>query len=85
MNDPDRFQEVKVELGKLLQNDDLLKVPFLLFGNKSDLPYPKSLKEASDAMDLETLFKNRKWKFQKSCSNTGEGLFEGLEWIIDQL
>ena len=34
----DRFQEAKIELDKLLADESLKNVPFLILGNKTDLP-----------------------------------------------
>lgn len=85
VNDSKRFQESKHELENLLKNREIVNVPLLLFGNKIDLPEAKSFNEISDVMDFKTLLKDRKWKYQETCATSGEGIFEGLNWIIEQL
>jgi GTP-binding protein SAR1 len=43
--DKERFAESKKELDVLLADDSLAKVPFLILGNKIDIPYAASEEE----------------------------------------
>jgi GTP-binding protein SAR1 len=52
-NDRDRFPEAKSELDKLLQNDQLQGVPFLILGNKIDMQRAASEPELRQALGLQ--------------------------------
>ena len=50
--DKERFAESKKELDALLTNDSLANVPFLILGNKIDIPYAASEEELHHHMGL---------------------------------
>lgn len=52
-NDRDRFPEAKAELDKLLSNDQLQGVPFLILGNKIDMQRAASEPELRQALGLQ--------------------------------
>ena len=52
----------------------------LVFANKQDLPNAMSVAEVTDKLGLHSL-RNRKWYIQATCATSGEGLFEGLDWL----
>jgi hypothetical protein len=45
-----------------------------------DLPNAMSVAEVTDKLGLHSL-RNRKWYIQATCATSGEGLFEGLDWL----
>lgn len=79
-NDSERFGESKNEISKLMMEDTLRGVPLLVYANKQDLPRAKSLPYIADALGL-TSISNREWHIQASSATTGDGLFEGMEWL----
>jgi len=68
------------ELQNLLKKDDLKGVPILVYANKMDLPNAMSVSELSTALGLMEM-KGRKWYIQPSAACTGDGLYEGLDWL----
>lgn len=52
-NDRERFPEAKAELDKLLSNDQLAGVPFLVLGNKIDMQRAASEPELRQALGLQ--------------------------------
>ena len=50
--DKERFAESKKELDALLSDDALANVPFLILGNKIDIPYAASEDELSYCLGL---------------------------------
>jgi len=82
--DRERVEESKEELVHALADDALRGIPLLVFANKNDLPNAQSSKEVAKSLGLDTL-RGRKWQVQSSCSITGEGLYEGMDWLSAQL
>ena len=40
--------------------------------------------EVTDKMELHSL-RNRNWYLQASCATSGDGLYDGLEWLVSQV
>ncbi|XP_077988936.1 ADP-ribosylation factor 4 [Glandiceps talaboti] len=83
-NDRERAAEAKDELNKMLNEDELRDAILLVFANKRDLPNAMSVSEVTEQLGLNTL-KNRKWYIQSACATQGEGLYEGLDWLSNEL
>ena len=49
-----------------------------------DLPNAMNAAEITDKMGLSSL-RNRNWYIQATCATSGDGLFEGLDWMSTQL
>lgn len=43
-----------------------------------------SVSEIIDKLSLHSLG-SRKWHIQRTCSTTGDGLYEGLDWLYTAL
>ena len=83
-NDRDRVGEAKRELDKMLQEVELQGAVLLVYANKQDLPNAMTTSEISEKIGLNSI-SNRKWYIQGSCASTGDGLYEGLDWLSDTL
>ena len=83
-NDKDRIGAAREELQKMLQEDELKDSVVLVFANKQDLPNAMSAPEVTEMLGLHNL-RMRKWFIQAACATTGDGLYEGLEWLKDTL
>ena len=79
-NDEARFEDAKQELSKMLGEDELREAIVLVFANKQDLPKAKTAAEITDKLGLHAL-KDRSWYIQASSAITGDGLYEGLDWL----
>eukprot|EP00756_Hemistasia_phaeocysticola_P039497 Hpha_TRINITY_DN16818_c0_g2::TRINITY_DN16818_c0_g2_i1::g.148339::m.148339/K07937/ARF1; ADP-ribosylation factor 1 len=79
-NDRDRVGQAKDELQKMLAEDELRDACLLVFANKQDLPNAMSTAEVTDKLGLHSM-RQREWYIQGSCATTGEGLYEGLDWL----
>jgi len=79
-NDRDRIEEASETLFKMLKSEELQDIPLLVLANKQDLPSALKISDLTDQMELHTL-RNRKWYVQATCGTTGEGLYEGLDWL----
>ena len=74
----------KEELHRMLAADDLNDAIILVFGNKQDLSNAMSVEEITDKLELNKL-ENREWHVQGCCATTGDGLYEGLDWLSNKL
>ncbi|WAQ93693.1 ARL5B-like protein [Mya arenaria] len=63
---------------------DLRKAAVLIFANKQDIKGSMSAAEISQHLNL-TSVKDHPWHIQACCALTGEGLYQGLEWITNNL
>merc|ERR1711976_934589 len=83
-NDRERIVEAADELQKMLNEDELRDAILLVFANKQDLPNAMSASELTDKLGLQNL-RNRKWYIQATCAPQGQGLYEGLDWLSNEL
>jgi ADP-ribosylation factor-like protein 3 len=79
--DRERLEEVNTELAGLLEEEKLAGVPLLVFANKQDLLSALSAADIALGLNLHAI-KSRTWQIQACSGKTGEGLTEGLEWLI---
>eukprot|EP01004_Peranema_trichophorum_P009085 NODE_7828_length_737_cov_344.302932_g7214_i0.p1 GENE.NODE_7828_length_737_cov_344.302932_g7214_i0~~NODE_7828_length_737_cov_344.302932_g7214_i0.p1 ORF type:complete len:184 (-),score=28.15 NODE_7828_length_737_cov_344.302932_g7214_i0:116-667(-) len=79
-NDKERVGQARDELQKMLSEDELRDAVLLVFANKQDLPNAMSTAELTDKLGLHAM-KQRNWYIQGSCATSGEGLYEGLDWL----
>eukprot|EP01010_Urceolus_cornutus_P001014 NODE_1529_length_864_cov_3098.925153_g1187_i0.p1 GENE.NODE_1529_length_864_cov_3098.925153_g1187_i0~~NODE_1529_length_864_cov_3098.925153_g1187_i0.p1 ORF type:complete len:199 (-),score=42.02 NODE_1529_length_864_cov_3098.925153_g1187_i0:235-831(-) len=79
-NDKERVGQARDELQKMLAEDELRDAVLLVFANKQDLPNAMSTAEITDKLGLHSL-RQRHWFIQGSCATSGEGLYEGLDWL----
>ncbi|RKP30934.1 ARF/SAR superfamily [Metschnikowia bicuspidata] len=83
-NDRDRISEARDELQQMLNVDELKQALVLVFANKQDLPNAMNAAEVTDKLSLHSIRK-RQWYIQAACATTGDGLYEGLEWLSNRL
>ena len=79
--DTERIDVAKSEMITMLQEEDLKGVPLLIFANKQDMPNAMSELEVGEKLGL-TLIKNRQWRIVKASAKLGEGIPEGLDWLV---
>jgi len=73
----ERFKEAADELHNIMNQTS---AHLLVLANKQDLPTAKSVADITDKLRLYDL-KERKWYIQATCAVSGDGLFEGLDWL----
>ena len=83
-NDRERITEAEKELQNMLQEDKLQDAVLLVFANKQDLSNAMSATEIADKLGLNHL-RNRHWYIQATCATKGHGLYEGLDWLSNEL
>ncbi|KAK3300263.1 ADP-ribosylation factor family-domain-containing protein [Chaetomium fimeti] len=83
-NDRERVTEAREELQRMLNEDELRDALLLVFANKQDLPNAMSVAEITDKLGLHSL-RQRTWYIQSTCATSGDGLFEGLDWLATEI
>lgn len=83
-NDRERIDEAERELRNILQEDDLRDAVLLVFANKQDLPNAMNVSDLTNKLGLNQL-SQRKWYIQSTCATQGNGLYEGLDWLSNEL
>merc|ERR1712135_58415 len=90
-NDRDRVDDsngyehsAKDELHRMLAEDELREAVLLVFANKQDLPNAMKVQEVTERLGLNKL-RNRQWYIQGASAPTGDGLYEGLDWLSNTL
>eukprot|EP01084_Bolivina_argentea_P241352 405208_1 len=80
-NDKDRICDAKDILHKMFAEDTLKYAKFLIFANKQDLKNAVSVQEITDKLDVNNI-SNRMWKVIGCSVITGDGLHNGLDWLL---
>jgi small GTP-binding protein len=83
-NDRERVTEACDELHKMLDEEDLRDAVLLIFANKQDLPNAMSASEITEKLRLHAMH-GRAWYIQQACATQGTGLYEGLDWLSNEL
>jgi len=83
-NDRERIQEAAQELNKMVNEEELKDSIILVFANKQDLPNALSTSDLTEKLGLVNL-RGRKWYVQAACATQGTGLYEGLDWLSNEL
>ena len=68
----------------MLSEEELKGASLLVLANKQDLPTSLSVTEISETLGL-SLLKDRQWTIYKASALNGEGLNEGLEWLVNSV
>ncbi|ANZ75803.1 ADP-ribosylation factor-like protein 1 [Komagataella phaffii CBS 7435] len=80
--DKERLETARDELHTMLKEEELSDSALLVFANKQDQAGALGASEVSKALNLVAL-KDRSWSIVASSAIKGEGLTEGLDWLID--
>ncbi|RCV39873.1 hypothetical protein SETIT_9G005300v2 [Setaria italica] len=81
-SDRDRVRLARDELNALLNEEELRDAALLVFANKQDLPNAMTAAEMAEELGLHrSLGTRRRWHIQSARATSGEGLYEGLDWL----
>lgn len=78
-SDKDRIDVAREELMRMLGEEELRDAVVLVFANKQDMGV-MSVPEITEKLGLHTL-RGREWYIQGTCALTGDGLYDGLDWL----
>lgn len=83
-NDRERIAEAKAELDRMLAEEELREAVLLVFANKQDLPKAMPVAKLTEDLGL-TALRGRTWHIQGCCATSGDGLYEGLDWLSNTI
>jgi small GTP-binding protein len=83
-SDRARVGEARNELFRVLGDDSTSRCCILVLANKQDLPNCLSLNSVMEGLQLSEI-KDHEWSILPSCSLTGQGLEEAVDWIVQHL
>lgn len=78
------MDKCKDEIEQMMSEDELRDAVLLVWANKQDLPGALSPKEVAERLGLPKL-RGHKWRCDGTCATTGDGLMEGLQWIVQEV
>ncbi|PRP77388.1 ADP-ribosylation factor [Planoprotostelium fungivorum] len=78
-NDRDRLPEAVQECVLMTSEVELKDATLLFFCNKQDLPNCMSVEQIQEA--FTPILKDKTYRFQMAAAITGDGLYEGLDWL----
>ena len=84
-NDASRLDEARGELHKVMDEDAMRNAVLLVLANKQDLPGACNAAEIAEEMKLYPPYINKSCYIQSCCAPTGDGLYEGLDWLSSNL
>lgn len=80
--DKERIEVAKEELVRMLGTEELRDAALLVFANKQDQAL-MSVAEIAEKLGLPSM--RREWHIQGTCALTGQGLYEGMDWLTKTL
>lgn len=83
-SDEARLEETGQELTTLLADEKLKGVPVLIFANKQDLVTALPPDQIAVALELHGI-RDRAWQIQGCTAMTGDGLDDGLKWLVQSV
>jgi small GTP-binding protein len=88
LNNPDNgwYNDTKQLMNWLIESDELKGVALLILANKQDIPGACTSSEIEASLGVEKLRRSGRTVYvQASSALTGDGLYEGLDWMCDVL
>ena len=87
-----RLELCRDELALVLQQERLVGATLLILANKQDVDGAVSVEAIAQLLQLDNdndasseVVKNRHWKILACSAVTGDGLREGMDWIVDDI
>jgi small GTP-binding protein len=81
-SDRHRIDTAREELSFILEADEMRGAALLVYANKQDLPGAMTPSEVGEKLGLHSI-RDREWYIQSTCGVSGDGLYEGLNWLAD--
>lgn len=81
-NDWDRIDNARVEMHRIMNEDELKDIPLLVLANKRDLIGIMNLSGMKECLGMYPFSgRRRRWRVQGICASQDLGIAEGFDWI----
>ncbi|CAK87419.1 unnamed protein product (macronuclear) [Paramecium tetraurelia] len=80
-SDKERLNVAKEELMRLMGDEELRDAALLILANKFDISQV-TVDQLISKLELQSM--RREWFVQTTCAITGDGLYQGLDWLSKQ-
>jgi len=81
--DHEHIEAAEQDLYYILTEDRFRDVNLLVFANKQDLPNAMATRELVGKLGLQRF--HQRWDIQACSATTGDGLYDGLDWVVTML
>ena len=81
--DETRMKTAKDEITKMMSDPALADAKLVVFANKQDMPHAVPASDMIERLGLKQL--RQRWFVQPTSAVTGQGLYEGLDWLSTEL
>ncbi|KAJ1690349.1 ADP-ribosylation factor [Rhynchospora pubera] len=82
--DRERIGDAEHEFQAIIKDPLMANSVILVFANKQDLRGAMSAEEVGRGLGIYDL-KNRTWHIQGTCALSGDGIYDGLDWLASTL
>ena len=79
-----RMDEAREDLHRMMMEHELWDAPLLVLANKQDLDGAMGAGEIAQSLKLHAN-KDASWQIMSCSATTGEGLYEGFDWLAHTL
>lgn len=80
-NDRRRLMETSMCLQQVLDSDELIDLPLLVYANKQDTPDAISASELEVLLHLGSI-RDRSWRCVECSAISGAGIEDGIRWLV---
>lgn len=81
--DAGRMKIARDEIHKMLEEPALAEAKLVVFANKQDMPTALRASEIVELLEFKRV--KQRWYVQPTSAATGQGLYEGLDWLASQI
>ena len=83
-SDGERISECNDQLKELMKEEQLQKLPLLVYANKSDLQTCLGADEIIEKLEMDNITE-RDWSLYACSALKGTGINEGLKWLLGKI
>lgn len=79
-----RLEEAKEEMIRVINDEEMRDAALLVLANKQDLPGAMTPQTLMEKLGLHSI-RGHDWYLQSTIATSGDGIYEGLDWLAKTL